>query len=319
MYESSGMALSNDPGLLIELLLGRQELTPPDVARVAGVDLEETRRLWRALGFPPVPDDAPVFTQADAAGLTIVRRILERTGLDAAVLVQLARVTGRSLAILADAQAATIMGGRGSPIDIDPALVPDLERSIAYVWRRHLLAAVRRRAERPGETEEMLTVGFADMVGFTALSQALDPADVAAMVDRFEATAYEHIPQRGGRLIKLIGDEVMFATADAGSAADIALGLVEGHAGNPDLPDVRVGLARGPTVSWEGDLFGPTVNLASRLVNVARPGAVLVSDALGTELLERTDLDLRHLRAVRLQGIGRVRSWVLRRKTKGTK
>jgi adenylate cyclase len=313
------MAVPNDLGPLIEVLLGRPELTPPDVARMAGVNLEETRRLWRALGFPPVPDDARVFTRADAEGLAIVRRILERTGLDAAVLVQLARVTGRSLAILADAQAATIVTSRDTSIAVDPAILPELEHTLAYVWRRHLLAAILRRAEHPGAAEETLTVGFADMVGFTALSQALDPADVAAMVDRFEATAYEHIPQRGGRLIKLIGDEVMFATADAGSAADIALGLVEAHTRNPDLPDVRVGLARGPAVSWEGDLFGPTVNLASRLVNVARPSTVLVSDALGTELLARADLELRQLRAVRLQGIGRVRSWVLRRKSESAR
>jgi adenylate cyclase len=313
------MALPNDLAPLIEVLLGRPELTPPDVAREAGVDLEQTRRLWRALGFPPVEDGARVFTRADAAGLATVRRLLERTGLDAAVLVQLARVTGRSLAILADAQAATIAGGRETVVNVDPELVPELERSLTYVWRRHLLAAVMRRAEHPGVADQTLTVGFADMVGFTALSQALDPADVAAMVDRFEATAYEQIPQRGGRLIKLIGDEVMFATDDAGSAADIGLGLIEAHAENPDLPDVRVGLSRGPVVSWEGDLFGPTVNLASRLVNVARPGTVLVSEALGTELQGRADLELRHLRAVRLQGIGRARSWVLRRKTKGRK
>jgi adenylate cyclase len=295
-------------------LLGRPELTPPDVAREAGVDLEQARRLWRALGFPPVPDDAHVFTRADAAGLAIVRRLIEQNRIDVAVVVQLARVMGRSLAILADAQAATIGGGRELPVEVDPAIVPELERSITYVWRRHLLAAVMRRAARPDATSETLTVGFADMVGFTALSQALDAADVAAMVDRFEATAYEHIPQRGGRVVKLIGDEVMFAADDTSAAADIALGLVEAHAKNPDLPDIRVGLAHGPAYSREGDLFGPTVNLASRLVNVARPGTVLVSETLGAELVARSDLDLRHLRAVRLQGIGRVRSWVVRRK-----
>jgi adenylate cyclase len=308
------MAVPSDLGPLIEVLLGRPELTPPEVAREAGVDLEETRRLWRALGFPPVPDDARVFTRADAAGLAIVRRLIEQNRVDTTTVVQLARVMGRSLAILADAQAGTIGGGRDVPLDVDPAIVPELERSITYVWRRHLLAAVMRRAARPDGTEETLVVGFADMVGFTALSQALDAADLATMVDRFEATAYEHIPQRGGRVVKLIGDEVMFAADDTSAAADIALGLVEAHAKDPGLPDVRVGLAHGPAYSWEGDLFGPTVNLASRLVNVARPGAVLVSETLGAELVGRSDLDLRHLRAVRLQGIGRVRSWVLRRK-----
>src|SRR5690348_4054656 len=117
---------------LIEVLLGRPELTAPDVAREAGVDLEQTRRLWRALGFPPVGDDARVFTRADAAGLATVRRILERNRVDANVLVQLARVTGRSLAILADAQAASV-GSDGEALLLDPAIVPELERSLTYV------------------------------------------------------------------------------------------------------------------------------------------------------------------------------------------
>src|SRR5262249_2169573 len=138
------------------------------------------------------------------------------------------------------------------------------------------------------------------------------PRELTAMVDRFEALAYEHIPERGGRVVKTIGDEVMFAVDDGSFAADIAVALVEAHARRTDLPDVRVGLAHGPTLAWEGDLYGPTVNLASRLVAFARPATVLVSDALGQDLREAPGLTLRHLRPVRLQGIGRVRSWVVR-------
>jgi adenylate cyclase len=76
---------------------------------------------------------------------------------------------------------------------------------------------------------------------------------------------------------------------------------------------VRIGMASGPTLSWEGDLYGPTVNLASRLVNFARPGTVLVSDEFGARLADDPRFELRHLRPVRLQGVGRVRPWVLRR------
>jgi adenylate cyclase len=145
------------------------------------------------------------------------------------------------------------------------------------------------------------------------MSQALDAHELAIMVDQFEAIAYEHIPERGGRVIKMIGDEVMFAVDDGAFAADIAIALVEAHQRRDDLPDIRVGLASGPTLSWEGDLFGPTVNLASRLVNLARPSAVLVSDGLGDQLRHDPRFDLRQLRPVKLQGIGRVRPWILRR------
>jgi adenylate cyclase len=105
----------------------------------------------------------------------------------------------------------------------------------------------------------------------------------------------------------------MFAADSAGAAAEIALALVEAYAGSVELPDVRVGLAYGPTLSWEGDLFGPVVNLASRLVGIANPGTVLVADELGGMLEADPAFVLRHLRPVPLKGIGHVRPWVLRR------
>jgi adenylate cyclase len=111
----------------------------------------------------------------------------------------------------------------------------------------------------------------------------------------------------------MIGDEIMSSIADSIVAAEIALALVEAYVGEPSLLDVRVGLAVRPVMSWEGDLFGPTVNLASRLVNIARPGTVLISDELGNQLQGRPSFTLRHLRPVPLKGIGRVRLWVLRR------
>jgi adenylate cyclase len=302
---------------VVETLVGRLELTSAEVASAGGIDLEQTRRLWRALGFPPVPDDARIFTKADRDVLTTIRRLFDDHRIDATVLIQLARVTGRSLASIADAQIDAAAVLREAPDTLIP-FVADLERLLTYVWRRQLLAALLRRTAHPSDAGDTVAVGFADLVGFTVLSQGLDAHDLAAMVDRFEAIAYEHIPHHGGRVIKMIGDEVMFAVDDAVAAAEIGLALVAAHAKAPELPDVRVGLARGPALAWDGDLFGPTVNLASRLVNVARPASVLVSESLGEELQGRPEYALRHLRPVRLQGIGRVRSWVVRRNEEPT-
>lgn len=311
---------------LADALLGPAELTALDVARDSGIEPDESRRLWRALGFPPVADDERIFTRADVAILQEVRTLLEVDVAHHDDLVQITRVIGQALARVADAQ-VTASAARleqmnaASPDALDPAVIaervatlaPRLEQFLAYVWRRHLMAALRRRAAQPSALDRSLAVGFADLVGFTALSQALAPHELAHAVDRFEAIAYEHIPEHGGRVVKTIGDEVMFA-ADAGvDAARIALALADAYARESDLPGVRVGLASGPTLSWEGDLYGPTVNLASRLVNLARPNSVLVSDDLGRALQDEPGFALRHLRAVNLQGIGRVRLWVLRR------
>jgi len=314
-------------GPFAEALLGTPALSALDVAREAGVEPAECRRLWRALGFPPVEDDERFFTNSDVEILRAVRALIELRGADRDDLLQLTRVIGQSVARVADAQVNAVAdrlgrmrGERGSGettvaqlTSRIEGLAPSLEQFLGYVWRRHLLAALRRRSAQPSAADRTLTIGFADLVGFTAMTQALDARELAAMVDRFEAVAYEHIPERGGRVVKMIGDEVMFAVDDGAFAADIAIALVAAHARDAALPDVRVGLARGPTLSWEGDLFGPTVNLASRLVNLARPSTVLVSDDLGEQLRDDPRFELRHLRPVKLQGIGRVRAWVLRR------
>lgn len=317
---------SDDLTVLAESLLGKVEFTPLDVARETQFPLDELRRLWRALGFPPVPDSERAFTRSEIDTLRNVRRFLEEQGTDPEVLVQLTRVTGQSLARIADAQvtdAAQRVNQRAAETTPEIArseliariqvLAAGFDQLMGYVWRRHLVAAALRIAATPSATDRPLTIGFADLVGFTTLSQALEPSELAVVVDRFEAVAYDHIVERAGRVVKMIGDEVMFAVEDDAAAAESALALVEAHARDDTLPDVRVGLASGPTLAWEGDLFGPTVNLASRLVNLARPRSVLVSEELGERLKSLPEFELRHLRAVRLQGIGAVRSWVLRR------
>jgi adenylate cyclase len=312
---------------LAESLLGKPTLTSVEVARDAGVDLEQLRRLWRALGFPPVGGTERVFTHADVEVVRAVRALLELRSAHPDDLLQLTRVVGQSLARVADAQVNAAadrleqLRPEAVPDDIAlaelvdriAALAPSLEQFLGYVWRRHLLAALRRRSAAPSASDRPLTVGFADLVGFTAMSQSITARELAAMVDRFEALAYEHIPERGGRVVKMIGDEVMFAVDDGAFAADIAIALVEACARDTLVPDVRIGLASGPTLSWEGDLYGPTVNLASRLVNFARPGTVLVAEKLGSRLQDDPRFELRRLHAVHLQGVGRVRPWVLRR------
>jgi adenylate cyclase len=324
----SGPIVPADPWQpLAEALLGTPALTPPEVAREAGVEPALTRQLWRALGFPPVEDDERVFTHADVEIVRAVRALIELGEANPDDVLQLTRVIGQSLARVAEAQVnagaerlermrletpsrETAVGDLVGRVEM---LTPRLEQFLGYVWRRHLLAALRRRSVTPTLTDRTLTIGFADLVDFTALSRVLAPRELAETVNRFEGTAYEHIVGRGGRVVKMIGDEVMFAVDAGGVAGDVAIALVEAHGRDAGQPDVRVGLASGPVLSWEGDLYGPTVNLASRLVNLARPGTVLVSEELGAELTDDPRFALRQLRAVKLQGIGRARPWVLRR------
>ena len=126
-----------------------------------------------------------------------------------------------------------------------------------------------------------LAVGFVDIVGYTSRSKQLDEAELVGWLEHFEDATTGLVVDHGGRIIKTIGDEVLFVADRAGDAAEVALLLTERGADEDDeFPAVRAGIAYGDVVSRLGDVFGPTVNIAARLTSVARPGSVLVDDGV---------------------------------------
>jgi adenylate cyclase len=309
------------------MLIGEEaKYTAPECAAIAGVPEDLADRFWRALGFPDVPKDQPIFTDADARMLAAAGQLIERGISEPEVALQVTRVMGLSLARVAEAQVESFrqsieaaMREAGADDDqialtvlqLATALIPTLEAFLLYTWRRHLAAAARRHMvahfgdEDPGVS---LVVGFVDMVGFTSLSQQLDDRQLGRIVERFEGLAYDTVAACGGRVVKWIGDEVMFVAEDVLSAAEIALRLAEAHSEADDLPDVAVGLAAGKVLPREGDYLGPTVNLAARIVSVARRGTVVISEPT-RDLLKETqteDFVWRPLRPRVLKGIGRV-------------
>lgn len=181
---------------------------------------------------------------------------------------------------------------------------------LEYVWQRHMQAAARSRLLHGGpETSTMLAVGFADLVGFTSLAQQISTTDLAEVLDRFERIAYDIVAGLGGRVIKMIGDEVMFSVDDPRRAVEVGMQLAATYRDDDELSDVRVGLSWGPVLQREGDCFGPVVNRASRVVNIAFPGSVVVSDELHELLIDDPDLHWRSLRKKNLKDIGRVVLW----------
>ncbi len=181
---------------------------------------------------------------------------------------------------------------------------------LKYVWQRHMQAGARNRLLHGGpETATTLAVGFADLVGFTSLSQQISAADLAEVLDRFERIAYDIVAGLGGRIVKMIGDEVMFSVDDPRRAVEVGMQLAATYRDDDELSDVRVGLSWGPVLQREGDCFGPVVNEASRIVNIAFPGSVVVSDGLHDELAEDPGLRWRSLRKKNLRDIGRMTLW----------
>ncbi len=285
---------------------------------------DDGRRFWRALGFSDPDPDERMFSQIDLEMLQLVGAVLRLDLLDHDVALQMARVIGSSMERIAQSHIDGIearLDSGASELDEQIAvlraglLLPTMPRILEYAWRRHLQSAARRRLVRDSmETgQRVVCVGFADLVGFTALSQQLEDEQLVRVVDRFEATAYDIIGAAGGRVVKMIGDEVMFEVVDPIRAATVALDLSAAYHDDESVSDVRVGLALGPVLSREGDLFGPTVNLASRIVSIAFAGSVVVSGEVHDVLAQDERFAFKSLRTRYLKNIGRVQLYAVRR------
>jgi adenylate cyclase len=193
-----------------------------------------------------------------------------------------------------------------------------MERLQAYAWRRQLVAFFSRVAARAvDDVAEPLTsplaIGFADMAGFTSLTRKATEAELRTLLDTFESFATDIVGQHGGRIVKTIGDEVLFQADDPAAAANIAIELLEAARADPRLPDLRAGLAYGPVVSRLGDVYGSTVNIASRLTSLARPDWVLVDRAMHDALAGDSRFFLKSRRPESVRGFHHLHPWRLRR------
>lgn len=317
-----------DPRELVELLeqflFGElPSMTGPEVAERAGIPFDQVRERWRSLGFTAVPEDDVAFTHADLHALEQVEKLRALGIADADTELALIRTLGRSFARLAEWQLDVL----GRSIDLETTSVQDLARLFdevtpivedvsLYVWRRHTLSAASRMLLAPdaGDGEgPPLAVGFADIVGYTSQSRMLHQDQLAALVEGFEGKALSIVTEYGGRIIKTIGDEILFVADTARDGAMIALELAERHHDDAEFPEVRVGLAYGPVLSRLGDVFGPVVNIASRLTSTVRPGRVMVDRGLADALQDDDAFRLRRLRRTSVKGYRRLEPWLLRR------
>lgn len=310
---------------LAQAFVGSPTLDEEELARRAEVDPEVARQLWGAMGFVAAEPGAVAFTDADLGALAKVSNTLSAHPAD--VVVQQTRVLSSLLARVADVVAETMSGDiaalRESGMNdtevaattIAQTQLLDTSGLIDYLFRRQLVTALAHQLtvtdadERSGAP---ITVFFADLVGYTALSQELGDAELAHLVTRFQSVAFEVIGSAGGRVVKTLGDEVMVVCDDPAAATAMACRLVQICAEDEDLPDLRVGLAHGPVLAIANDYFGTTVNLASRLTGIARPGTILASDSVHDAVPELANGRWARLRVRRIKGIGWAAVWALK-------
>jgi adenylate cyclase len=268
--------------------------TAHEIARRHGLSLELVLGLNLAMGFPPRDADEPIFSNDDAVTFAAFRFASGLFGEDATR--RFLRVVGSSMARVAEAAVSLFQVNVEGPLrasggtDLDVAKenmratssLGQVREMLQALFGAHMELAIRRlRSARPRRSVDTvdLTVGFVDLVGFTALTHHMTPAELARVIERFEETAYDVATARDGRVVKLIGDEVMFVTRDAAAACDIALTLFERFAHDAAVTP-RGGLAVGELLVRGGDYYGPVVNLASRVADLAVPNEILVTPEL---------------------------------------
>ena len=290
-----------------------------------GVEPEVARQLWRAMGFPTVPPGEVVFYDDDLdalAGAVLpdpeapLEPMVRQTRVMSAAMARISeRVTDDVEATFAELRRQGRTDREIAGFAIEVFDTESLENLMWYLFRRQFRASVWRRLARPlveGAAPPMV-VGFVDLVRFAAITEQVADDELERLIDRFEEVAHDAVTEGGGRIVKMIGDAVMYVADDPVHAVTVALDLVDAYSDDDLVPPARAGLAYGTALGREGDYYGPIVNLAARIVDIARPSTVVISDDLHSTIAEAEGFSFRRLPAKRLKGIGHPHLWSVAR------
>lgn len=307
------------------LLGGARTLSPNELAEQAGVERDYGRRLWRSMGFAISDDDDEAsLTSLDLAATQRVKRAIDLQVVTPDEVVSLARMTGQVFAQLAETEGDALFrialdksgpDGLGAVVQrLAGEIIPLVEAVHSYVWRRQLAAYVARKVahyDRNGSDDSEATVGFADIAGYTSFSRHASESDLANLLELFESVATDAVGAHGGRVVKLIGDAVLFTADDPVDGARIACDLLGSWPAAQ--PPLRAGVASGPILRRLGDIFGPTVNVASRLTTLGDPGQIRVDEATSDALEASSEFRLAEQAPQDVRGYDQLRSWWLTR------
>lgn len=282
---------------------GPPTLTAADVAAATGVPADDVRRLWRTIGFDD-PADHTVFHEREVEIFKIYADGVAVFG--AAPIEHFTRMLGASTRQLAYATSAVFLESLGEVReaatlreqlelaelggDLMVRMPEDIIRPLVL---RHAIESQAFSRAAGAVTEPMLDVatGFCDLVASTELLNSLEPTVAGQALLEFEAEVADAVQRHGGRLIKLIGDEVLYLALEADAAVAIGRDVIAWVAAHEVLTGARAGIAVGRVLTRGGDVYGPPVNLAARLVHVAEPGSIAITDAAGDELVEVRGFD----------------------------
>jgi adenylate cyclase len=267
--------------------------TAREIEQQTGLPAATMIRIRRLHGLPEPDPEARVFSDEDVEAARSGTLLLD-AGLEEEQITEIFRVLGEGMARLSGTITAAFgeafLKAGDSEQDVAlrfaklaqqliPATVPIVVAGFKVYVRDSvqlgMLGPAELEAGDAGSTRD-LTVGFADLVGFTRLGDRVEVRELGSVARRLAHLAAS-VTEAPVRLIKTIGDAAMFVSPDPGALVRVALALVEAFE-QEELPSLRAGIAYGPASVRAGDFYGKSVNLASRVTGIARPGSVLCTE-----------------------------------------
>jgi len=326
-------ALAASDAEIDPVVVGIGQYNMEELSDITGWSIAQLNDLWLWSGTAPAAYGERVFSETDAAGLKGLKAIAEQEGLDFDEVGTFVRSVSYSMERLALTQVESIvqrLARRYGVSDTEARMIaasyaPSQSKAIALqiavLWQRHFAGAIHRLTTETillrGVSDEdhqfplVVGVGYARVVDFTARTAGFGVESYARFVQTFNNHAADIINSSGGRVVKIMGDIVVWVTPHAHTSADIALRLAAlDQTGFDGQLQVAVTWCR--VMTLHGDLFGPGVNLAARLVEVAPAGEVLIDDAAASQFVRDPRYTITPQPELEIKGLGLVRPWILK-------
>lgn len=284
---------------LPRLLGGPVVISARDLAERTGTTLERVADYWSSMGFRRPDPDAPTFTERDLEVYRSWNELVDSGAIDLATSRSLLRANSHLADRLSLWQFEALVEDAVRRFELDDTTariyvldhmrerVGAFEQMFVHSWRRQmesLLARLDKEVSQRGRQVSKdrfplnRSLGFVDMVSYTSSSEILGGA-VVELIERFEDESRQAITEAGGRVVKTIGDAVLYIADDLATGLQVVTSLIERLNADDRILPVRASFVRGDVFSRSGDVFGPTVNLASRLVDIAPVGRILTDPA----------------------------------------
>ena len=302
------------------------DVTFAGFAQRTGTPVQLLMLIREAAGSPP-PDPDDMIRDEELPYAEFIAAQVE-AGFGPASIEQLLRVQGDSLRRMADTETAwwrsevmlpaaaagkrpdeVLEGDSGNRLAVlgERALIGMYHVQQMQAWTTTIMESLEVTLAGAGlhiRLEHPPAMCFLDITGYTRLTQERGDAAAAELAERLGRLVQRTSVKHGGRPVKWLGDGVMFFFPNTGPGVVAALEMVAGVV-EAGLPPAHVGLHAGPVIFQEGDYYGQTVNVASRIAEYARPGEVLVSQEVVDES-GGTEVEFREIGPVELKGVSDV-------------